>query len=105
LGTCLALTQLTKPLRNCPGLSESQQTDFVEKMDIPHLHPSRIEILHGNSLILLRNISTRVGLAKGRCGRALDMRHRTVVLEFDNGQTFTLTKTAFDKCMNGMTFR
>jgi hypothetical protein len=105
LGAFVALTTLTKSLRNCPGLSEPQQNEFVERMDIPDLPPSMLEIVQGNPFILLRNIDTRAGLAKGRRCTAVDMRYRTIVLQFDDGQTFTLTKIPFDKCLNGMTFR
>jgi hypothetical protein len=36
-GIISAFTQLMKLLSNCPGLSEAQQIDFIEKIDTPDL--------------------------------------------------------------------
>jgi hypothetical protein len=49
-----AFTQLIKPLFNCPGLSESQQIDFIEKIDIPDLRPNEIHILEGDPYICFK---------------------------------------------------
>jgi hypothetical protein len=67
LGVVSAFTKLIKPLSNCPGFSESQQLDFVERIDITDLPPNDIHIVEGDPFIFLRNIDTRSGLAKGRC--------------------------------------
>jgi hypothetical protein len=42
-----AFTKLIKPLSNCPGLSESQQIDFTERIDTPDMLPNDIHILEG----------------------------------------------------------
>jgi hypothetical protein len=104
LGSVCAFTQLLKPLSNCRGLSESHQIDFIERMETPDLPPNQIHILHGDPFILLRNMDTRSGLAKGRRCRAIQMRNRTIVVEFDNHETRTLTRIAMEKTSNGMKF-
>jgi hypothetical protein len=104
LGVISAFTELTKPLSSCPGLSESQQLDFIEKIDTPDLPPNDIHILEGDPFILLRNMDTRSGLAKGRRCRALRMRNRTVVLWFDDDQTRAITRIPMEKTSNGMKF-
>jgi hypothetical protein len=71
LGVVSVFTQLIKPSSNCPGLSESQQIDFIERIDSPDLAPNDIHILEGDPFILLRNIDTRCGLGKGRRCRAV----------------------------------
>jgi hypothetical protein len=74
-----ALTQLIKPLSNCPGLAESQQIDFIERIDTRDLPPNEIRILEGDPYILLRNMDSRFRLAKARRCRAVQLRNRTVV--------------------------
>jgi hypothetical protein len=46
-GTIFVFTQLIKPLSNCPGLSHTQQIDFIEKTDTPDLPSNDIPILEG----------------------------------------------------------
>jgi hypothetical protein len=46
-GIISAFTELIKPLPNCPGLSEAQQIDFIEKIDTPDLPSKDIPILEG----------------------------------------------------------
>jgi hypothetical protein len=46
------------------GLSESQQLDFIERIDIPERPPNNLHILEEDPCILLRNIDTRLGLRK-----------------------------------------
>jgi hypothetical protein len=82
-----AFTQLINPLSNCPGLSETQQIDFIERIDGSDLPANDIHILEGDPFILLQNIDTRSGLAKGRRCRAAQMKNRTVVLQFDDDET------------------
>jgi hypothetical protein len=103
LGVVFASTELITPLANCPGLSESQQIDFIQRIDIPDLPPNELHILEGDPFMLLRNIDTRSGLAKGRRCRARQIRNRTVVLEFDDGEK-VLTRIPMEKNSNGMTF-
>jgi hypothetical protein len=104
LGVVSAFTQRIKPLSICLVLSESQQIDFIERIDSPDLPPNDIHILEGDPFILLRNIDTRSGLAKGRRCRAGQMRNRTVVLQFDDDETRALTKIPMEKQSNGMKF-
>jgi hypothetical protein len=104
LGIVSAFTQLLTPLPNCPGLSEAQQVDFIERIDTPDLPPNDIELLKGDPFILLRNIDTRSGLAKGRRCHAMEMRNRTVVLQFDGNETRALTRIPMEKTSNGMKF-
>jgi hypothetical protein len=84
LGIVSALTELIKSLANCRGFSESQQIDSIERIDTLDLPQNDIRILEGDPFILLRNIDTRDGLAKGRRCRVIQMRNRTVVLQFDD---------------------
>jgi hypothetical protein len=91
VGVVSALTPLITPLSNCPGLFESQQINFIKKIDTSDLPPNEIDILEGNPYILLRNMDTRSGLAKGRRCRAVQLRNRTVYLQFVDGETRTLT--------------
>jgi hypothetical protein len=97
LGVVDGLTDLIKPLSNCPGLSEAQQINFIESIDAPDLPPNEIHILEGDRFILLRTIDARSGLAKGRRCRALELRNRTVVLQFDDGETRSLTRISMEK--------
>jgi hypothetical protein len=101
LGVVSAFTQLIKPLSNCPGLSESQQIDFIERIDRPDLPPNDIHILKGDPFILLRIIDTCSGLAKGRRFQAVQMRNRTVVLQFDDDETRALTRIPWESNQMG----
>jgi hypothetical protein len=100
-----AFTLFTQPLPNCPGFSESHQLDVIEKIDTPDLPPNKIYIFGVDPFILLRNIDTRSGLAKGGRCRASQVLNRTVVLHFDDGQTRVLTRIPMEQTSNGMTFR
>jgi hypothetical protein len=42
LGVVFALTELIKPLSNCPGLSEAWQLQFIEMIDTSDLPPNDI---------------------------------------------------------------
>jgi ATP-dependent exoDNAse (exonuclease V) alpha subunit len=99
-----AFTELIKPVLICPGLSKSQQIDFIEKIDSPDLPPNDILILEGDPFILLCNIDTRSGLPKGRHCRALQMKNQTVVIQFDNGEIRALTRISMEKTSDGMKF-
>jgi hypothetical protein len=74
-GIISAFTQLIKPLSNCPGLSEAQQIDFIEKIDIPDLPSNDMPFLEGDPSVLIRNIDTRSGLVKGRRCRAIQIKN------------------------------
>jgi hypothetical protein len=104
LGVVYALTYLIRPLSNCPGLSQAQQINSIESIEAPDLSPKEIHILEGDRFILLRNIDTRSGLAKGRRWRALELRNRTVVLQFDDDEKRSLTRIPMEKTSNGMKF-
>jgi hypothetical protein len=66
-----AFTQLIKLLSNCPGLSEVQQINFIEKIDTPDLPSNDIPISEGDPFVLIRNIDTRSGLVEGRRCRVI----------------------------------
>jgi hypothetical protein len=83
LGVVFALTELIKPLSNCPGLSEAQQLEFIEMIDASDLPPSDRHTFEGDRFILLLNADTWPGLIKGRRCCALHMKNRTVVFQFD----------------------
>jgi hypothetical protein len=60
-GVVFALTELIKPLSNCPGLSEAQQLEFIEVIDTSHLPPNDIHTLKGDRFFLLPNSHTWPG--------------------------------------------
>jgi hypothetical protein len=97
-------TELIKPLASYPGLSEAQQHDFIEKIDTPDLPPNDIHILEGDPFILVGNIDTRSVLAKGRRCRAIDIRNGTVIFQFEDNLTRTLTRIPMEKNSIGMKF-
>jgi hypothetical protein len=99
---CFDVTHQT--LFNCPGLSEAQQCDCIEGTDASDLPPNDIHTFEGDRFILPRDIDKRSGLAKGRRRRSVEMKSRTVVFQFDNDETRTLTRIAMEKSSNGMTF-
>jgi hypothetical protein len=61
-------------------------------IDTPDIPPDDIKILEHDPFILLQDIDTRSGLAKGRRCRAVQMKKRTVVFQFDNNKTRTSTR-------------
>jgi hypothetical protein len=99
-----AFTKLIKPLFNCPGLSEAQQIDVIKKIETFDLPLNEIHILEGDSFTLPRNILTLSGFIKGRRCRAIQMKNRTVVFQFKNGEAMALTKTPMEKTSNEMQF-
>jgi ATP-dependent exoDNAse (exonuclease V) alpha subunit len=103
-GIISAFTQPIKRLSNCPGLSEAQQIDFIEKIDRPDLPPNDIPILEGDPFVLIRNIDTRPGLLKGRLCCAIQIKNRTVVFQFEDGETRALMRIPMEKTSNGMKF-
>jgi hypothetical protein len=93
LGEISAFAELKNGLPgNVMGITHSHQIDVVETIGSPELPPHKMLILEGDPFILLRNIDTRAGLAKGRRCNAIDMQERTVVLEFDDGKTTLTTR-------------
>jgi hypothetical protein len=74
-GIMSAFTQLIKSLSNCPGLSEAQQIDFIEKIDTSDLPSNYIPILEGDSFVLIINIDTRSGLVKSRRFRIIHIKN------------------------------
>jgi ATP-dependent exoDNAse (exonuclease V) alpha subunit len=97
-------TELVKPLFNCLGWSEAQQIDVIKMIETSDLPPNDMHILEGDPFTLLRNIGTRSGFIKGRRCRAMQMKNRTVVFQFKNGETMALTKTRMGKTPNKMKF-
>jgi hypothetical protein len=104
LGTVYAFSELIRPLKESPSLSEARQIQFIEKIDSPDLPPNEMRIFQGDSFILLRNIDTRYGLAKDRRCRAEEHRNRVIVLALDDGTNLILTKIPMEKAANGMKF-
>jgi ATP-dependent exoDNAse (exonuclease V) alpha subunit len=78
--------------------------DFIEKLETPDLPPNELFLLQGEPLLLLRNINTRIGLAKGRRCNADELGARNVVVRFDDGHRHTLPRIPMDKSSNGMKF-
>jgi hypothetical protein len=99
-----AFTQLIKPLSNCPGLSGAQHIDFIEKIDTPALPSNDVPILEEDPFVLIRNIDTRSGLVKGRRCHAIQIKNRTVVSQFEDGEAMALTRSPMEKTSNGMKF-
>jgi hypothetical protein len=73
-GIISAFTQLIKPLSNGLGLSETQQIDFIEKMNTLNLPSSDIPILERDPFVLIRNIDTRSALINVRRCRAIQIK-------------------------------
>jgi hypothetical protein len=105
LGSIDAATELVTPLPESPGLSHCQQLDFLERIDAPDLPLNTISLYAGDALVLVRNLDTSLGLAKGRRCSARNIRHRTVVVDFDGGDARTLTRMPMEKVTNGMRFK
>jgi hypothetical protein len=95
LGAVFALTELIKRLSNYPGFSETQQLEFIEMIDTSDMPPNDMHTFEGDRFILLPNTGTRPWLAKGRRYRALQMRNRAVVFQFDGDQAQTLIRIRF----------
>jgi hypothetical protein len=103
-GIISAFTQLIKPVSNCPGLSEAQQIDFIEKFDTLDLPSKDIRILEGDPFVLIINIDTRSGLVKNRRCRVIQIKNRTVVFQFEDGETRAFKRILMEKTSNGMKF-
>jgi hypothetical protein len=104
LGVCRARTELITPFPNCPGLSTQLQIDYIEGLECPDLPPTELELLEGDILLLLRNINTRAGLAKGRRCAAREMGNRTLVVSFGPEVEYTFGAIRMDKKLNGVEF-
>jgi hypothetical protein len=104
-GITSAFTQLIKSLSNCPGLSEAQQIDFIEKIDTSDLPSNDIPCLEGDPFVLIRNFDTRSGLVNNRRCYAIQIKNRTVVFQFVDGETRALTRIPMEKTSNGMKLR
>jgi hypothetical protein len=104
LGVCRSRTDLLTPFPNCPRLPIQLQIDYIEALDTPDLPPSQFELLKGDVLLLLRNINTRAGLAKGKRCVATEMGQMTVVVCFDEDRFFTFARIRMEKTFNGVSF-
>jgi hypothetical protein len=80
--------------------------DYIEDLDLLDLPPSQLELLEGDALMLLRNINTRAGLAKGKRCRAREIGLITIVVKFENDQedTCTFGRVRMEKTLDGVTF-
>jgi hypothetical protein len=65
---------------------------MIDTSDLPRNDTHTFE---GDWFILLLNTDTRPELAKGRRRRALQMKNRIVVFQFDDDEARTLTKIRF----------
>jgi citrate lyase alpha subunit len=63
-GIVSAVTELIKPLPNCPRLSEVQQIDFIEKIDTLGLPPNDIHFFGGGSVHFSQNHEYPVRVGK-----------------------------------------
>jgi hypothetical protein len=66
-------------------------------LESPDLPASELEILEGDIWLLLRNVNTREGLAKGRGCVAKEMGDRTIVGDFDDECMFLFGSIRMDK--------
>jgi hypothetical protein len=105
LGRISAAITFVTPLRETPGLSLCQQLDFLEHFESPHLPCHVLSLFDGDPLVILRNLDTASGLAKGRRCSAMALRNRTVVLSFENSDQKTLSRMPMEKVSNGMRFQ
>jgi hypothetical protein len=85
-------------------LSEAQQIYVIKKIETSDLPLNDIHILEEAPFALLINIGTRSGFIKGRRCRAIQLKNRTMVFQFKNGETTALTKTPMEKTPNEMKF-
>jgi hypothetical protein len=104
LGVCRARTELITPFPNCPRLAEQLQIDYVERLECPDLPPTTFEVLEGDVLLLLWNVNTREGLAKGRRCIARKMGNRALVVAFGPETEYTFGAIRMDKKVNGVEF-
>jgi hypothetical protein len=104
LGSARARSEIRTPFPNSPGLAPSYQIDCIARIDTPDLPPTEFDVLLGDPCILLRNIDTGHGLAKGRRRIAIAMRGMTVVAQLDNGQEVTFPRIAMEKDALGLKF-
>jgi hypothetical protein len=86
-----AFAELIIPLSNCPGLPESYQLDFIERIDTPDLSLSDSQVVKKDPFILLRNLDTCSDVAKGGQCRAIQIKNRAVMLQFDGDADAVLT--------------
>jgi hypothetical protein len=92
LGVVSGFAELVKPVSNCLGLPEAQKLDFIKMIDALDLRPDHIKVFQGDPTIALRDIDNRPGLAKGRPRRAIQMKNRMAVFQFDEDETRTLRR-------------
>jgi ethanolamine utilization protein EutP (predicted NTPase) len=85
-------------------LSETQLIDFIGKIDTPNLPPNSVQILEGDSSVLLRNIDTRSRLVKGQRYRAIQTTNRTVVFQFEDSEIGALKRIPMEETSKGMKF-
>jgi hypothetical protein len=104
LGFCRARTELITPFPNCPGLAAQFQIDYVEQLECPDLPPTELEVFGGDVSLLLRNVNTRAGLAKGRRCVAREMGHLTLVVSFGPEDEYTFGPIRMEKQLNGAEF-
>jgi ATP-dependent exoDNAse (exonuclease V) alpha subunit len=102
----MARSELITPFQNCPGLARAHQIDFVHSLNTPDLPPSVLKILLGDPLLLMRNVDTQAGLAKGRRGTAVRLGRRNLVVQFDStGDLVNFGRMPLEKSKNGVKFR
>jgi hypothetical protein len=104
LGTVQAESRIESQFTNVRHLPRSLQVDFADNVEDPDLPPHVLNIFHGDPFVLLRNIDTRTGLAKGRRCTVVDLRNRTAVLRFDDGHERTLRRMCLHKTSCGISF-
>jgi hypothetical protein len=100
----ICLHPIHQTIINCPGLSETQQINFIKKNDTPDLPSNDILILEGDPSVLIRNINIRSGLVKSRRCHAIQIKNRTVVFQFENDETRAFRRVPMEKTSNWMKF-
>jgi hypothetical protein len=89
-----ALTELIQLLSTCPGLSESQQIDFTERIDTPDLPLGEIHILKGNDLFFSWILTSSVS-AKRRCCHATQLKMLRAILICEESKNHSLILMKF----------
>jgi hypothetical protein len=85
-----------------PGLSEYNQIDFIQRLELPDLPPHILNLHQGDPCFLSRNISTASALVKGLRCCGVEVKDRLVVVKLDTKQELTLARIPMEKLSNGM---
>lgn len=82
----------------------SEALDFVNKINIKDIPPSRIDLLIGEPMCLMRNINTADGMVKNQRCYVVNRTPNSVIIEFEDKSTKTLPRINFEGETNGIKF-